>query len=474
VNEAAADAAPPAASAALAATEHPHNPRLSLVARLTRTLVLWVGGIWLVCVLGIGGYMYGQVNSRLDGEMIESGRRMLDIAGHEYEEVLEHGQLLEATQVVLPTLPNIQPVTFQMVSARGEVLVRSASAPGTPLPVPLQAGFSDAGPWRVYTVAHPRFPTYLHLASPHSERSAALQNTVLGLALPMLAALPFIAWLLRRIARKELQALRQLEHEIAQRSGANLKALPLGGLPAELQAVGNNVNDLLERLTDALNVERALAAHAAHELRTPLATACLRLETAQAHGGDPALVQAALDALNVLRHRTERLLQLSRAESASTKNLKDVDLVQLAGTVAQDFWDLSAKQTRLELIVPPDDIPAARADLDGLAIALRNLVENALRYSGGAHLELEVMPPCTIAVRDFGPGVDAQRLQEIKDHHVRQVASRSGFGLGLSIVKTVVAKQGGVLELYSPPPGHTRGFEARIVLPPSLGSPAAA
>ncbi len=439
----------------------------SLAARLTRTLVLWVGAVWLVCVLGIGGYMYGQLNSRLDGEMIESGRRMLDIAGHEYEEVLEHGQLLQVTQVVLPQLPDNQPVTFQLVNTQGEVLLRSASAPTQALDAPLQAGFTNTGPWRVYTVAHPLFPTYLHLASPHAERNAALRNTILGLALPMLAVLPLIAWLLRTIAQRELQSVHLLEREISQRSGANLTALPLQGLPTELATVGENVNQLLGRLTQALDVERALASHAAHELRTPLATACLRLETAIAHGGDPAQVQAALDALSILRHRTERLLQLSRAESAAVRNLTSVNLVQLAGAIAQDFWDLAATRTELDLIVPPTDVAPVLADLDGLAIALRNLMENAVRHSKGALVELEVMHPGTLAVRDFGPGVDAQRLEEIKQHHVRQVASRSGFGLGLSIVKTVVAKQNGVLELYSPPPGHAQGFEARIVLPAS-------
>ena len=82
--------------------------------------------------------------------------------------------------------------------------------------------------------------------------------------------------------------------------------------------MGDDVNRLLERLSHALDVERALAANAAHELRTPLAAARLRLQTALEHDLRRHDVEAALDALQVLGHRAEKLLQLSRAESGAS------------------------------------------------------------------------------------------------------------------------------------------------------------
>ncbi|MGE8199825.1 MAG: histidine kinase dimerization/phospho-acceptor domain-containing protein, partial [Variovorax sp.] len=84
------------------------------------------------------------------------------------------------------------------------------------------------------------------------------------------------------------------------------------------RTVGDHVNRLLERLSHSLYVERALAANAAHELRTPLAAARLRLQTALEHDLQRNDVQAALDALRTLSHRTEKLLQLSRAESGAS------------------------------------------------------------------------------------------------------------------------------------------------------------
>jgi len=235
-------------------------------------------------------------------------------------------------------------------------------------------------------------------------------------------------------------------------------------LPQELQSVGDDVNRLLERLSQALDVERALAANAAHEIRTPLASARLRLQTALDHDLRREEVEAALAALRTLSHRTEKLLQLSRAESGASLSRRPIDLVQLAGLVAQEFWHDDGTHANLDLRVPSTEIGPALGDVDALAIALRNLVENALHYGGGQPVILEVMAPCTLAVRDLGPGVSADQLQTMHRRHVRHSADRAGYGLGLSIVHTIVEKHGAQLELYSPPPGAASGLEARIVL----------
>ena len=134
-----------------------------------------------------------------------------------------------------------------------------------------------------------------------------------------------------------------------------------------------------------------------------------------------------------------------------------------ASRVAQEFWQDARVNERLSLKVPDADAPLVLGDVDALAIALRNLVENALRYGRG-RVVVEVMAPATLAVRDFGPGVGSAQLRTLQQRHVRHSADRAGYGLGLSIVNTIVEKHGARLELYSPPPGAATGFEARIVL----------
>lgn len=440
--------------------------RDSLAGRLTRTLILWVGGVWLLCVLGVVWYVDREINHNFDSELIEVSHRIFDMAVQELDKLQRENPATPPPLIAPPQLYPTDAVIYRVVNLHERVLLRSIEAPVDAFDVPLAPGLANADPWRVYTVRHPTRDLFLQVADPLHKRRTALNRTLFGLIIPLGAVLPLLALVLRNVARKELRALQQLAGEIEQRSGVDLRPIRLPGLPKELRSVGDHVNQLLERLSQSLDVERALASNAAHELRTPLAAARLRLQTALEHDLKREDVQAAFDALQMLGHRTEKLLQLSRAESGASLTRAPIDLVQLAGTVAQEFWQDPRVNERLSLKVPDSEPPIALGDVDALAIALRNLIENGLRYGRG-RVVIEVMAPCTLAVRDFGPGVDAAQLSTLQHRHVRHSSDRAGYGLGLSIVGTIVEKLGAQLELASPPPGAAHGFEARIVLRPA-------
>lgn len=438
----------------------------TLAGRLARTLILWVGGIWLAGVLAVGWYMGREIDYNFDSELVEVSHRMFDIALGQMDAA--GGRTAVADPVIIPAPGTFADaaVPFQVVTPRGRVLARSADTAADVFDVPLSAGFADTHEWRIYTLRHPAREVFLQVADPLEERSAAVTRTLLGLIVPLMAVLPLLALMLRRIARSELRVLDGLSHEIGLRDGRLLHPIDLPGLPAELQSVSDHVNRLLERLALALDVERALAANAAHELRTPLAAARLRLQTALDHGLERREVEAALSALQTLSHRTEKLLQLSRAESSMPFTRERVDLVLLATTVAQEFWQEARGIDRLDLVIPDDGHPPiALGDFDALAIALRNLVENALHYAQDSPVELIVGPGRTVAVRDSGPGVPTDKLQSLKQRHARQNLQRAGYGLGLSIVSTIAQKHGAQLVLESPAAGKAGGFEARLELP---------
>ncbi|MFH0129245.1 ATP-binding protein [Variovorax sp. VaC1] len=441
--------------------------RDSLAGRLTRTLIMWVGGVWLLCVFAVVWYVDREINHNFDNELVEVSHRMFDTAVQELDRLQHTHDNPPAAPLIAPKqLFSEDAVMYQIEDLHEHVLLRSAEAPVDAFDVPLATGFANNQTWRIYTVRHPTLGLYFQVADPLDERRRALNRTLFGLIIPLGAVLPLLALVLRNVARAELRVLQQLAGEIAKRNGADLRPITLPGLPLELRSVGDHVNRLLERLSQSLDVERALAANAAHELRTPLAAARLRLQTALEHDLQRNDVQAALDALQMLSHRAEKLLQLSRAESGASLARARVDLVQLAGTVVQEFWQDPRTNERLSLKVPDSAAPVALGDVDALAIALRNLVENALRY-GGDRVQIEVMAPCTLAVRDTGAGVDAEQLQKLRQRHVRHGSDRTGYGLGLSIVGTIAEKHEAKLELASPPPGAAHGFEARIVLRPA-------
>ncbi|MDR2153729.1 MAG: sensor histidine kinase N-terminal domain-containing protein [Burkholderiaceae bacterium] len=448
----------------LPTTPNPPGKHDSLAGRLTRTLIVWVGGVWLLCVLGVAWYVDREINFNFDNELIEVGHRMFDMALYELDRLEASHPDAPKPLTAAPQLFSSDAVLYQVIDPGERILLRSAEAADASFDVPLAPGFANAAPWRIYTVRHPTRALYLQVADPLDERRKALNRTLLGLIIPLGAVLPLLALVLRKVARGELRGLQQLAGEIEQRSGADLRPIGLPGLPRELRSVADHVNQLLQRLSHALDVERALAANAAHELRTPLAAARLRLQTAlENENPKREEVQAALDALQKFGHRAEKLLQLSRAESGASLTRARINLVQLAGAVAQEFWQDPQVNERLALKVPDSEPPVALGEVDALAIALRNLVENALRYSAG-RVTIEVMTPCTLCVRDAGPGVDTEQLRTLQQRHVRHSSDRTGYGLGLSIVTTIVEKLGARLELSSPPPGAATGLEARIVL----------
>ena len=438
----------------------------SLASHLTRTLILSVGGVWLSCVLGVVWYVDREISVNFDNELAEVAHRMFDIAMAQYEP-LSHGQAPTQALVAPRPMFSQDEVIHQLVEGGTRVLLRSSNATPDIFDVPLAPGFYDTRHWRIYTVRHPTRDLYLQVADPIDERRQAVNRTLIGLIVPMMAVLPLLAWLLRQIARRELRVLQQLADAIALRGRADLSPIDLPGLPLELRSVADNANRLLDRLAHALDVERALAANAAHELRTPLTAARLRLQTALEHTLERTEVEAALTALHTLSHRTEKLLQLSRAESGASLARTPVDLVRLAGMVAEEFWQAQASAQKLELKLPDESPLPASGDVDALAIALRNLIENALRYGRGAPVVLEVRPPCALVVRDAGPGVSPELLQTLRQRHVRHGDDHVGYGLGLSIVATIAKHHGAELVLSSPPPHASTGFEACLVLQPA-------
>lgn len=439
----------------------------TLAHRLARALVLRLALVWVLCVLAVAFYLNHEIEENFDAELAESAHRMFDVAMFQLQRAAPGaaaGQPVIADEPLFPDAP----LVYQIADAQGNVLLRSRQAPAQALAAPLAPGFHDTKEWRLHVVRHPRQALFFLLADPLSERNHEWRETLLVLLVAAVIALAALAWALPGVATRELKVLERLQRQIGERGGGDLRPLALAGLPAELQAVGEDVNLLLERLDQALDVERALAANAAHELRTPLATARLRLQTALEHGLHRADVQAAVDALQTLSHRTEKLLQLSRAESSAPLARHPVDLARLAATVAQEFWQEERAADRLDLTTAGEaGAPMALGDFDALAIALRNLVENALNYAPRSPVEIVVGPGPVLAVRDHGPGVGPDRLQTLQQRHVRQSADRAGYGLGLSIVATIAHKHDARLTLTSPLEGRSSGFEARLVLQPA-------
>jgi signal transduction histidine kinase len=220
-------------------------------------------------------------------------------------------------------------------------------------------------------------------------------------------------------------------------------------------------------------VRRDFVANASHELKTPAATIQAVAETlGQAAADDPSVVPRFASQLEREAVRLSRvvsdLLDLSRLESGSALD----EIVSLGAAAREEAQRLeeTAKQAGVALEIVTKDNQPVRGSPRDLALLVRNLVDNAIRYShGGDRVLVEVDSDGTevaLRVSDTGIGIPSRDISRIFERFYRVDRARSretgGTGLGLAIVKHVVENHGGTLEVESE---LGRGTTFRVRLP---------
>jgi two-component system sensor histidine kinase QseC len=286
----------------------------------------------------------------------------------------------------------------------------------------------------------------------------------LGLALP---ALGFVIWFgIERATRP----LRRLNREVEARAPDNLAALDLGEAPPEVAPLVASLNRLFGRVAASIENERRFTADAAHELRTPLAG--LRAQAQVARGAaDEGERQHALDgviaACDRATHLIDQLLTLARLEPDSFRahrercNLSEVTRLAVGEIVP----DALARDIEIELAAEP--AIAVEGEPRLLRIMLRNLVDNAVRYSP-SRTTVRVRVDrrdgrAIVTVADEGPGVPAEDRARLGERFHRLPGTQaSGTGLGLSIARRIAAIHGATLEFSATAPD--RGLTVTVSL----------
>lgn len=244
----------------------------------------------------------------------------------------------------------------------------------------------------------------------------------------------------------------------AREIGPNTLQARLGvrGMPRELTPLVDAVNNAFERIASAYRRQREFTDNAAHELRTPIAVLRANLESLDRKEVRDSL----LPDVERLERLVEQLLRLARADNFSVQPDCRADLGAVAGDVAAMLAPRAvARRLVLELDAPEAPV-AVRGDPDYLAIALRNIVENALNASPpGGTVTISVSPEPEITVTDEGRGIAPDLRERIFERFWRagsEAEPGSGAGLGLSIVARIVEAHGGMCEVSDGPSGGCR------------------
>lgn len=422
-----------------------------LEQRLRRQLLLALAGLWLAgAITALVGQQL-ELHDVLDDALEDTAQRALSLP------------LREDAGIETPARrdDDDEHARLQIFDGSGRLLWRSAESPAVPLADLRREGTRNEGAWRVSVQRGDDGQRVAVAAEPLETRHEALGQAVLWLLAPLLALLPLAAALVTLVLRRGFRHLEPLRAGLAQREAADLSPLPATGLPAELQPLVETLNALLARVDAALKAERQFAAAGAHELRTPLAAARAQAQRLAQEAQSEGLAERAaalvrqLDRLSAL---ASRLLQIARVESGVAFKREPVDLAQLARLVADEFAEAQAGgRLRVDVATPS----RVTADTDALGIALRNLIDNALKH-GGLQAQVTVsVAPGMLAVRDDGPGVPPDSLSRLVRPFERGGSAAEGSGLGLAMVDTIARQSGARLQLRSPIEAG-RGFEAAL------------
>lgn len=436
--------------------------RWSITRFVYTKLILVLGTLWLVgCGISILAVTL-KTNDLFDAEIESAARTLASLSSPQGCQV----DPLHACRAESSVLSGERAefLSYQVRKRDGTVVYRSLLASSKPFPVDVSPGFARKGTTQYFTAFSADGSTAVQVAAGPEERFETLGWLIGAMLVPMITLLGISWYVVDRTARRATEPIRDVVTSLHGRSGKFLDPIALNTVPDELVPVVQGINRLMGRLRAALDQERAFSANCAHELRNPLAAAAAQAELIADDTGHQG-AEPLLTALRDLGHKLDRLLQLSRAEAGIAMTTTTTDLVATINFLVDDYDRAGEDGGRLDLEVMTG-CHLTTLDRDALGIVIRNLFDNALRYSPeDSPVAVVVGFECSLRVKNSGPALPPETMARITKRFERGDKLKAGEGLGLSIVLEIVAQAGGTLELRSPATGEVDGFEAIVSLP---------
>ena len=350
------------------------------------------------------------------------------------------------------------------------------SNPDAQLPRTATLGFSTddtpQGRWRTFSVLARGH--VIQVGQALGIREARAARLALRTLAPFGVLMPVLALLIWWIVGRSLEPLKTLTRLVQTRRPDTLEPLPAAGLPVEVQPLVVALNELLGRLRAALEHERAFIADAAHELRSPLTALDLQIQTLDSAADEPSRARALgqlRSGVQRANRLVEQMLSLARQQRGPAAAPERVSLVELALEVIEESLPL-ADRRHIDLGLAHAEPVAIQGDTDALRVLLRNLLDNALRYTpDGGQVDVLVRreqaatgATAVLEVVDTGPGIPEPERTRVFDRFYRVPGTASsGSGIGLALVRTIAERHRGRVDLG---PGRDgRGLSVRVTLP---------
>ena len=420
--------------------------RHSLQARLLALVLGLATLVWLGAALMTWRDARHELDELLDSHLAQAAALLV---------VHQVGEIEEERTPDAPTLHRYAPKVAFQVFHGGRLVVRSANAPERPMldPARFSNGFRtiaiDGTSWRVFAAHGGERDVQVFVGEQVASRISILRAVLAGALWPLALALPLLAIAVWWAVHRGTAPMRRLGHALAARQPQALEPVALQGAPSEMVPMVEALNGLFERIRALLEAERRFTADAAHELRTPLAAIRAQAQVARGEADDARrrhALDGVLEGCDRVARLMDQLLTLARLEASEVKIAGVVDLAAVTKRVAAELAPGAiARHQRVEL---EGAAPAPiRGDEALLGVLVRNLVDNAVRYSPRearvrVRLEREA-DRVTLSVEDSGAGMAEPDRRRLGERFFRVAGSgESGSGLGWSIVRRIAAVHG--------------------------------
>jgi two-component system, OmpR family, sensor histidine kinase QseC len=425
--------------------QRPH----SLQGRLLASVLGVVVAVWLVAAGLTWRDVRHELDELLDSHLAQAAALLV---------VQQAGAVDDDDHAVdAPTLHRYAPKVAFQVFHEGRLALRSANAPATPMvagggrgQADFRTGFRtvqiDGVAWRVFAARGADRDVQVYVGEQAASRASILRAILRGTLAPMLLALPLLALAAWWAVYRGVAPLRQLGRMLAARQPQALQPVALADAPSEMAPMLAALNALFERIAALMAAERRFTADAAHELRTPIAAIRAQAQVALAEADEAPrrhALEATLEGCDRAVRLVEQLLTLSRLEAGAAPAAAPLDLGPLVRQVAAE---LAPQALHKSQTVELDAAGACMVQGDAtlLAVLVRNLIDNAIRYSPPrAIVRIGVVQrggQVLLTVDDSGAGMSEPDAQRLGERFFRVLGSgQGGSGLGWSIVRRVAA-----------------------------------
>lgn len=442
--------------------------RLSLRVRLTLIFLILASVTWLLSSFVAWKQTTDNVDELFDTQLMLFAKRLSTL---DLNEINAADRMAQTPNKLKHGHVDDDALTFAIFTHDGRMVLNDGDN-GEDIPYSYQReGFADGqlvgedDPWRFVWMTSPDGKYRIVVGQEWEYREDMALAIVAGQLIPWLVALPIMLIIMMVLLGRELAPLNKLALALRMRDPDSEKPLNATGVPSEVRPLVESLNQLFARTHTMMVRERRFTSDAAHELRSPLTALKVQTEVAQLSDDDPQARKKALLQLHSGIDRATRLvdqlLTLSRLDSLD--NLQDVAEIPLEDLLQSSVMDIyhTAQQAKIDvrLTLKANGIKRTGQPLL-LSLLVRNLLDNAVRYSPQGSVVDVTLNADNFIVRDNGPGVTPEALARIGERFYRPPGqTATGSELGLSIVQRIAKLHDMNVEFGNAKQG---GFEAKV------------